>query len=263
MMTMTKTTDKEAQVAKELYEARKNHQPLKMADYKDRVTDYDSAYRVQWANTALQNEKVGGYKVSLTSEQTQKMFDSDSPFYGVELASSWLKSGAKLPLFDLMDPLLEVELMFEAKEALKPTDSVEELLAKCNVSGAVELPDCRFADWFPALDKYLVVSDSAVAGRVVYAPATKAQLSVDALATVNATLSLDGKELAHGSSSEVLGNPVNSLKWLVEKLAAQGRDYPAGTKVSSGTFLLPPHAQKGHYEAKFDKFFGTVSFDLL
>lgn len=259
---MSETTNQEQTVASDLYQALTTKQPLTMADYDGKVTDYDAAYRVQWAFTALKNQPVGGYKVSLTSEETQKMFDSDSPFYGVEVADAWVKSGETVALSDLMDPLLEVELVFTANEALTPEDSVEDLLKKTSVSGAVELPDCRFADWFPALDKYLVVSDSAVAGRVVYAPASQDSFTVDDLANVHATLTKDGEELAHGASSEVLGNPLNSLKWLVEKLAGQGRDFPAGTKVSSGTFLLPPHATKGHYEAKFDKYFGTVSFDL-
>lgn len=259
---MSETTEQEQTVANDLYQALTTKKPLTMADYDDKVTDYDSAYRVQWAFSALKNKPVAGYKVSLTSEETQKMFDSDSPFYGAEVEGSWVKSGETLPFSDLMDPLLEVELVFTANEALTPEDSVEDLLKKTSVSGAVELPDSRFADWFPALGKYLVVSDSAVAGRVVYAPASKDSFTVDDLANVHATLTKDGEELANGASSEVLGNPLNSLKWLVEKLAGQGHDFPAGTKVSSGTFLLPPHATKGHYEAKFDKYFGTVTFDL-
>ncbi|WP_243155005.1 hypothetical protein [Oenococcus oeni] len=96
------------------------------------------------------------------------MFNSDSPFYGAETASAWLENDASLQLSDLMDSLLEVEMVFTAKENLLPSDSLAELLDKVSVSAGVELPDSRFKDWFPSLPKYLVVADGAVGGRVVY-----------------------------------------------------------------------------------------------
>lgn len=263
MTKLAEATTPEKKVATDLFEALTTKKPLVMADYTNVVTDYDSAYRVQHVFTDLKHEDVAGYKVSLTSEETQRMFDSDSPFYGVEVASSWVKSGSKVELSGLMDPLLEVELVFTAKEKLLPSDTLEELLDKTTVSAGVELPDSRFKDWFPELSKYLVVSDSAVAGRVVYGANTTKKVSVEDLATVHATLTQDGKQLAEGDSAEVLGNPLKSVQWLVNKLAGQGYDFPAGTRVSSGTFLLPPHATAGHYVAHFDKFFDDVSFDLV
>lgn len=253
--------DTEKKVANDLYQALVKKQPLKAADYEKEVADFDTAYRVQHAFTDLKNEAVGGYKVSLTSKETQKMFDSDSPFYGAETSSAWLKNHTSLQLSDLMDPLLEVEMVFTAKETLLATDSLNELLNKVTVSAGVELPDSRFKDWFPSLSKYLVVADGAVGGRVVYTEPTNDKVSVDDLATVTCTLTLNGKELGTGKSSEVLGNPLNSLQWLVKKLSEQGVAYPKGTKVSSGTFLLPPHLQKGHYVAHFDKYFDDVTLE--
>ncbi|MHA5129501.1 2-oxo-hepta-3-ene-1,7-dioate hydratase [Oenococcus oeni] len=146
------------------------------------------------------------------------MFNSDSPFYGAETASAWLENDASLQLSDLMYPLLEVEMVFTAKENLLPSDSLAELLDKVSVSAGVELPDSRFKDWFPSLPKYLVVADGAVGGRVVYTKATGREVSVDDLANVACTLTLNGKELGSGKSSEVLGNPLNSLQWLVKKI---------------------------------------------
>lgn len=260
--TLTVQSATETKVANALHQALTTQKPLKASDWEASVPDFDTAYRVQHAFTELKKEPVAGYKVSLTSEETQKMFDSDSPFYGAETKSAWLSSPAQLPLSDLMDPLLEVEMVFTAKEALLPSDTLEQLLAKVGVAAGVELPDSRFSDWFPALSKYLVVADDAVGGRVVYGADTTEKVTVADLATVDCTLTLDGKELGTGKSSEVLGNPLNSLKWLVGKLAEQGVAYPAGTKVSSGTFLLPPHLQKGHYVAHFSKYFADVEVEV-
>ncbi len=209
---LTAKNDTEKEVANDLYQALVNKRPLKVTEYEKK------SYRVQHAFTELKKEPLGGYKVSLTSEQTQRMFNSDSPFYGAETASAWLENDASLQLSDLMDPLLEVEMVFTAKENLLPSDSLAELLDKVSVSAGVELPDSRFKDWFPSLPKYLVVADGAVGGRVVYTKATGREVSVDDLANVACTLTLNGKELGSGKSSEVLGNPLSSLQWLVKKI---------------------------------------------
>lgn len=71
-------------------------------------------------------------------------------------------------LNDLMEPLVEVELAFRATTDLTSNDSLEDLLNKTTVAGALEVPDSRFKDWFPSLGKYNVMSDCAVGGLVVY-----------------------------------------------------------------------------------------------
>ena len=61
-----------------------------------------------------------------------------------------------------------------------------------------------------------------------------------------------------GTGAAVLDNPVLALQWLVGKLAAQGKDFPAGTKASTGTFLLPPQLTAGQWRATFTGGFGEV-----
>ena len=208
----------------------------------------------------LKKLPTGGYKVLLTSKQTQNMFDSDSPLYGQQVDSHFLPSPALLSLKDkTMDPLLEVELGFRAREDLKASDRLDDLLHKTTVCGTVELPDSRFADWFPDLSKYNVMSDCAVGGFVVYGDEHPTD---DDAANVSVTLYHDSKEELSGKSSEVLGNPLKSLQWLVGKLEAQGKQFKAGQLVSSGTFLLPPHLTAGKWEAKFDHGFGNVSVNV-
>ncbi len=97
------------------------------------------------------------------------MFDSDEPLYGAQVASHFVKSGKRLRMKqDLMAPLAEVELVFRVKSDLSSSDSLAELAAKTTVAPGVEVPDSRFAEWFPSLSKYLVMSDSAIGGYVVY-----------------------------------------------------------------------------------------------
>ncbi|MGX4645637.1 2-keto-4-pentenoate hydratase [Holzapfeliella sp. JNUCC 80] len=254
----------EESVAQDLYQAYHSKQPLQMVQYTEALTDEAASYRVQQRVTELKGEEFGGYKVSLTSQQTQDMFDSDEPLYGAQVASHFVKSGATLEMkSDLMAPLAEVELVFKAKEALSPEDSLAELAAKTTVAPGVEVPDSRFADWFPALSKYLVMADSAVGGYVVYGKELETStLSMSQLSNVNCQLFYNNREVARGNSAEVLGNPLNALKWLVNKLDQQGKTLSEGEQVSSGTFLLPVDVKPGEWRVTFDNYFEDVHFSV-
>ncbi|MCT3399476.1 2-keto-4-pentenoate hydratase [Lentilactobacillus hilgardii] len=256
---------KENAFAKELFNAYQSHRALKESDWKDLVTDEATAYRVQKRFTELKNEEVGGYKVSLTSKQTQDMFDSDSPLYGAQVKSHFVQSPVTLHRAELMEPLAEVEMLFTAKEPLSSKDSLEDLLKKTKVAPAVEVPDSRFSDWFPSLSKYMVMADAAVGGFVVYGQeveATRLFDHVDDLANVTCQLFHNGQKLKDGASSEVLGNPLNSLHWLVKKLEDQGQPLQAGQRVSSGTFLLPESLTDGEWKATFDQGLGAVFLNV-
>ena len=262
----TTTTETETQVAQQLFTAYQTQHALKMTDFTSSVADEEAAYRVQAALTTLKRQAVGGYKVSLTSAETQKMFDAHTPLYGAQVADHFLGAPATVRRGQLMDPLVEVELVFKAKEDLLPTDSLTDLWHKTTVAPGLELPDSRFADWFPDLPKNLVVADAAVGGLVVYGAEQETDqlfASADTVATPKCTLAHDGKTVKTGQASEVLGNPLKSLQWLVSKLADQGKMLTAGQRVSSGTFVLPPHLTVGDWQANFDSGLGQVVVKVL
>ena len=101
------------------------------------------------------------------------------------------------------------------------------------------MPDSRFAKWFPSLSKYLVMSDCAVGGYVVYGtPVDGAELTVEGMAGYTGKCYHDGQLVKQGKTSEVLGNPVNSMQWLVGKLASQGKSFKRGMHASVGTVFV-------------------------
>ncbi len=262
---MTELTTRQAEFAHALVVAAESNQPLTESDWAGVVTTDDAAYVVQDEVMRQKGLPVAGYKVSLTSKQTQQMFDSDSPLYGQQVAKNLLAAPATVQLADLNEPLVEVELAFRAKEDLAASDSLEELLHKVTVAGALEVPDARFANWFPDLKKENVMADCAVGGLVVYGhefDASEVFADVAAVATVAATLSHDGKQVDQGAASEVLGNPLKSLQWLVGKLEEQGKHFTKGQLVSSGTFVLPPKLTAGQWEVDFTKGLGPVKLTV-
>ncbi len=71
--------------------------------------------------------------------------------------------------------------------------------------------------------------------------------------------SVDGAVVATGSGVSALDNPINSVVWMAETLARQGRQLKAGEWVSTGTCTTPIPAQGDTtYSAKFSEF-GEVS----
>ena len=249
---MTELNQRQAEFAQALYQSYVTNVALNEDDWQGVVQDFETAYAVQERVMTLKGQPTAGYKVSLTSEETQKMFDTDAPLFGQQVAERFLKGP---------EGEFDFDLAFRAKETLQPTDSLEDLLHKTTVAGAVEVPDARFVDWFPSLGKYNVLSDCAVGGLVVYGEerdSDQAFSSVKDAATVHVDLYQNGQQVGEGDSSEVLGNPLKSLQWLVKKLDEQGKQFARGQVVSSGTFLLPPHLTAGRWEARFNHDFGNV-----
>lgn len=241
--------------AERLYEARKAGTVLKPGqDIK--ADTVEEAYNIQTEILNTQNEAVKGYKISMTSLETQALFDSNEPVYGPFTAGQVI---TEMSLADYNSPLAELELVFYVNEKLSVTDDAGSILSKCTLAPALELPDGRYNDWFPNISKYEVVADCAVAGAVVIGEAKSADY--EDLDNITGRLLFNGEEIKRGQSSEVMGHPVKAVKWLIEKLGSQGKQLEAGQFVSSGTFILPVQLEAGKYEGIFEGF-GNVEIEV-
>lgn len=234
--------------AEQLYQAYRDNKPLKKG-----VLNFEStqeAYSVQDSVLALKEangEKLQGYKISLTSKETQDLFKSDSPLFG-QMTDVTVKN--ELSLSDYNEPLLETELVFLIQEDVNGDDADEEVMKKCLVAPGLEAPDGRYDDWFPKTTFYEVIADGAVNGAVTYGEAK--QYSYKDLDDVEGVLYLNDEEVVRGRSTEVLGHPVNAVKWLAKALEDRGEKLKAGRFVSSGTFVLPVKLEVGTYRVTYE-----------
>lgn len=231
-----------------LYQAYRDNKPLEKGTFE--FVSTDEAYQVQNDVLALKEEngeKLQGYKISLTSKETQDLFKSDSPLYG-QMTDVTVKTAVSLS--DYNEPLLEAELVFLVQEDVNGEDSDEEVMRKCLVAPGIEVPDGRYEDWFPKTTFYEVIADGAVNGAVVYGQAK--QYSYEALGNVEGVLYLNNQEVKRGNSTEVLGHPVNAVKWLAKTLEERGDKLKAGRFVSSGTFFLPERLEAGDYKVTYE-----------
>jgi 2-keto-4-pentenoate hydratase len=250
MMNTTKSTtisfEEKQKIALTLYNAHKQNNRLQ---HLDKSIGYEIQHLVIDKKIKEDNEQVKGYKISLTSEETQRWFNSDSPVYGT-LTTTSISDGV-IRLDDLSEPLIETELMFIITEDLSFGADEEEILRKSMVAPGLEIPDSRFINWFPKLSLGEIVADNSVAGRIVVGE-TVDELSAIDWENIKVCLFLDDEKLDEGYSSSVLGNPIHAVSWLSHELALQGKRLTKGMVVSSGTFILPKPLRKGMYKAVFD-----------
>lgn len=183
------------------------------------------------------SRSVAGFKISMTSPETQALAEASGPAYGTFTSDMILEGPAELAMGQCLEPLLELELQFIIEEDLSAGAARAEIEAKCSIAPGIEVPDSRFRGWFGRLSVGHIVSDDAVAGHVVLGTAVPLR-DVPRLPDVVGELFLDDVGIADGVASAVMGDPVIALEWLTCRLAREGRVLTAGMVVSSGTLCL-------------------------
>ncbi|MER7003263.1 hypothetical protein ABT297_09475 [Dactylosporangium sp. NPDC000555] len=244
------------QLASALVLAHREKRPAPRVDEVARL-GLDEAYLVQsrvferlWERGS---RAVPSYKVSLVTREIQQLYGTDEPALGAVPPQHVVDSGSTLALDDLFCPILEPELVFVATRPLSAAAGVEEILDACLVAPGIEVPDSRYAGWYPLPDGTVteLVADGAFAGRIVCGEPVRV---TDAafLAGVEVSASFDGELFARGTGTQVMGNPVNAVAWLSRALAAQGRIVQAGSHIASGTFADPVVVRAGTFRADYE-----------
>ncbi|MCU5746523.1 2-keto-4-pentenoate hydratase [Staphylococcus sp. SQ8-PEA] len=247
-------------VTEKLLHAYRTHQPIPFISQEVSLTE-DEAYATQdlLINQLMKDEQsdIAGYKVSMTSEATQSIAQTHEPAYGTLLSHQIHKSESVIKLSQLFSPLIEPEIMFILTADLPSNPTAEDIINHVRIAPGIEVPDARYIDWFPNFTLADLLADNTATGLIVVGEETK-PLTYEGFANINLSLVYNDEEIATGSSSEVLGNPIKSLQWLAQKLASHNKRLKKGQIISSGTFISPIPVKKGTYQAKYTDV-GTVS----
>lgn len=207
--------------------------------------------------------KIVGYKAGLTAKAVQERFKADGPVSGVLFDKMILSDGAKLPATYGARPVWEADMLLVVKdEGINTAKTPEEALR--HISGMrpfIELPDLALAP-SETLDgtQLLAINVAArfgVAGAEVPLDAEAATVALLAETRIVAT-DATGAVLAEGTGAATLGNPLNSVVWLVQDLAKSGRKLAAGDLISVGSFspLTPPKPGQ-QITVRYEGFAGT------
>jgi len=210
--------------------------------YEDRLS-LDEAYRIQLAlieRRVAAGERQIGWKVGLTAKPIQQQFGFHEPVFACVLETK--PSGHVFGATELINPGFETELCMRLGRGLEGSVSLEQVRAAVDVVyPAFEIIETR-GDLVKQIA--LAMADNGQQRSVVIGPPVALAPTI-ALDQVEARVQVNGDEVASGSGSAVLGNPLNSIRWLAEKLVQYGRALRPGDIVMTGSFVRQFPLQAG------------------
>lgn len=223
-------------LAQDLWHARQQGRTIS-AERDDLPTTVEEAYAIQDAVVAVSGMARCGYKVGSTSAEAQALLGTDEPALAPLLAPFVQGSPARITLVPDQMPAIEGEFAYRFGQALPARDggyAMEEMMAAVDaIAGAVEVVGTRFEGGLPGKGRLLTTADCGVnIGLVVgaWTPFTGQDLRPHPVA-----VTINGTPQGAGTGSRALGDPVNVLRWLVNRLSARGRGVRAGDIVATGT----------------------------
>ena len=202
--------------------------------------DLDEAYRVRQAfeDIAIADGRgaVAGYKIGLTTPIMQQLCGVAEPVYGAIFASEVHHSRAELVARNYCRLGVETEIAVRLSEDLPQggdRDRVAAAVESC--MAAIELLDDLRHD-YKRLSAAAMVAGNVWNAGVVLAPPVADWRRLD-LAQLTARLTINGREIGHGKGGDVMGNPLNALVWLADKLASHGTPLRRGMIVMTGSMV--------------------------
>ena len=219
-----------------------NRQPVRGLEGEISMTEAECIRTEFQQGLVVRAGKQVGYKLGLTNANVQKALGHDAPISGALMASMLLPDGSELPAQFGTRPLMEADLLVEvADEGINEAQSPAEVIQ--HLSGVIpfiELPDLLVDPQVKINGARLVALNVGarlgIVGKTL--PASPAQL--DALAAMTVVLTDEnGKVLAQGHGSDILGHPLNAVIWLAKDLSRHGQRLKKGDLISLGSFNAP------------------------
>jgi 2-oxo-hept-3-ene-1,7-dioate hydratase len=251
------------EAASALYRAELDDEPIAPISETYPDADVADAYRISMAVTELKVKAgriVKGHKIGLTSKAMRELLDAGEPDYGTLFDDWFILEGGVVPCSRMNRPLVEVELAFVLREALAGpgVNAVDVIRATDFVLPCIEVVDVRQTGRGP---KPLVdsISDAAACGRVVLGGCPARLTDLD-IRRVGASLSINGSIEQSGVASAVMGNPINAVAWLANKLHEFGVVPEPGHVILSGSFIKAIPFQPGDTVAALFDRLGEVTF---
>lgn len=249
--------------AKSLLAAENDRAPIEPISLTYPDADIEDAYRIAMEVTALKvaaGRMVKGHKIGLTSKPMQQLVGTTEPDFGTLVDDWFLLEGSTVDTGLLNRPLVEIELAFVLGTALSGphVNAADVIRATEFVMPAIEIVDSRYTKRGTNL---LVdsIADTASCGRVVVGGRPRRLPDVD-LRREGAALYKNGVVEETGVAAAVMGNPINAVVWLANKLAEFGVLMEPGHVILSGSFIKAiPFSAGNTLTALFDNF-GDITF---
>ncbi len=174
-----------------------------------------------------------GWKVGITSRAVQEWLGVTEPDFGGLLCDMDVPNGGRVSISRFLQPRVEGEIAFVlGKSLVGPGITSAQAIAAIDFAlPSIEIIDSRVIDWkFKIQD---TIADNASSAMFVLGSRPTPLRRFD-LRLAGATLRRNGRVVSTGAGAACLGNPINAVVWLANKLGELGEQLYAGQVVLSG-----------------------------
>jgi 2-keto-4-pentenoate hydratase len=174
-----------------------------------------------------------GWKVAATNPAVQQQLGITEPAFGSLRASRNWRTGHDLSVSTMVKPHAECELCFEINEHIADAVTVEDVrksVTKC--FPAFEIIEKRV----PITDFGGAMADNAEHTSIVLGEPITVSRGLD-FSKVECSLSVNGEVIGSANGSAVLGDPLNSILWLKQRLERYNTVIEPGSLIMTGSFL--------------------------
>lgn len=244
--------DRIQQASRFLWEEHRAHKPFEPMPATLAPRTVDEAYAMQDELHSLMTEvhgPVAGYKIALTTPVMQQMVGFHAPIAGAILARTIHSSPVTLRRTDYVRLGVECEIAVQlgkdlpAAQAPYRRDQVGDAVAA--VIPAFELVDDRQADYTQLAAHVLtLIADNAWNAGIVLGSPLRDWRTID-LADARGVMLINGTMVGEGHGRDVMGNPFEALRWLVNMLAQRGISLTQGMIVMTGSIVATKFVNPG------------------
>ena len=205
------------------------------------------AYAIQYKlveGLKVSGEIVRGHKVALTTKAAREHLGVDEPCFGHILDTRVYPNGSSVPLSGLADVHCEAEIAFILKDDIRGpgVTPVQVMSATHAVLPAIELVDLKVqGEGITSAD---VIAHQALHAGVVIGSQMVYLEGID-LQYEGATVEHNGVLVGSGTGFEVMGNPINPIVWLANKMVEFDDYLRAGEIIISGSMVTPIRVSSG------------------
>ncbi len=250
-------------LAQTIADARRARKPMDVVAAIGSLSEAD-AYKVQFAVhdkiCAGGADQVAGWKVALTLPPQYEPLKPSGPVFACIHQSGIKPSGTVYepgyPLKPGIEPELVARIATDAPAGGAPhtADSIRSHIAALHCG--MELVDNRYAD-VTKMTGPGRIADNVLQAACVAGPEVRDWRTLD-FPNLKGRSLLDGKELASGPGSAVMGSALISLAWLANTLNKHGKMLKAGDHVLTGSVHPPAFLPgKGVARTEFEGLGGT------
>lgn len=239
-------------LAAKIAEGRRSKKPMDfLADASADLSEAD-AYKVQFAvhdKLAAGGDRFAGWKIALTLPTQYGPLKLSGPVFAGLFQSGLRTSGAVFekgwPIKSGIEPELVARMGKDAPAGGYTAETIVPFVA--NLYCGMELVENRYPD-VTKLNGPGRIADDVLQAACVTGTEIKDWQKLD-FATLKGHSELDGKELANGSGSNVMGGAMIALAWLANTLIKHGKYLKAGDIILTGS-VHPPAFLPGPGVAK-------------